>query len=639
MLKKIISLSLCLIMLLGVLAACGQRDENDKGAYIYMYLTDPVYDFDPAHAYGNEAALKVVSLMFDNLFVLDKDGKVQKSLVKEYKYTENATAREYKLELTLNDTAWTDGIAVSSSDVVYAWKRILDVANSFEAASLLYDIKNARAAKAGDCSIDDVYIYSLNETDMEILFEHPVNIDEFLYKLTSPALSPLRREIIKTTAVETDWAKKPSVFVCSGPFRLREVSYASESAGITLERNPYYYRNIEKDAIDKSVTPYRLIIDYTMTDEEILAAYNAGQIFYIGDIPFSLREQLKDQATVMEKSMSTHTYFLNENALIRKYTVDGFNVLNNLKDFYKETQIKGKEEITIKSNDQILGTEGDKIFAIPEVRQALSMVIDRKTIAEKMVFAEAATGLIPTGIFNTDRNSSFRKEGGALIDINPAAKETAIALLNSVNIDPAQYMFAISVAGYDDVHVEIAKQVQAAWNALGFHVALYEIEAVDNKDYLLSTDEALEGVKDDYFAENLRAGIYEVAALDYVALSADAASMLAPFAKGYTGGAAAKEMSIEFEIPTHITGYHSDAFDAKIEEAFAATDAATRATKLHEAEKILIDDAAIIPILFNKSATMTSKELSDINYTYYGTPIFTKTKLKDYMKYVPESEE
>ncbi len=640
MLKKIISLSLCLVMLLGILAGCAERDENDKGAYVYMYLTDPVYDFDPAHAFGNESALKVISLMFDNLFVLDSNGNVQKSLVKEYKYIENKDAGEYKLSITLNDTAWSDGSAVSTSDVVFAWKRILDVANSYEAASLLYDIKNARAAKAGDCSIDDVCINSLNVTDMEIQFEHAVNIDEFLYKLTSPALSPLRREVIKSTASELDWAKKPSVFYCSGPFRLREVSYESETAGLTLERNAYYYRNIEKDAVDKSVTPYRLKIDYTMTDEEILAAYNEGKLFYIGDIPMSLRGSLKDQATKMEKSMSTHTYFLNQNALIREYTEEGFKTLNSLNESLRQVPIGPTNKVYNKVQDNVLGTEGDKIFAIPEVRQALSMVIDRNAIASTVVFAEAATGIVPTGIFNTTKKTSFRQEGGSLINTSPATKEAARELLTKVGITPEDYMFAISVAAYDEVHVAIAEMVQAAWNALGFHVALYKVENVENKDYLLSTNEPLEGVMDDMFFENFRAGKYEVAAFDYVALSADASSVLAPFAKGFTGGAAATDSSIDFDTPTHITGYHNAAYVEKINQAFATTDAATRANLLHEAEKILIDDATIIPIVFNQNATLTSKDFTDVKYSYYGTPIFTKAKLKDYLKKIlPEDVE
>ena len=121
MMKKIIALTLCLLMLIPVFASCAKTDENDKGAYISMYLTDPVYNFDPARAYGNEAALKVISLMFDNLFYLDSNGKVQKSLAKSYKIYEDDAAEEYKMIIDIKETAWSDGNALTAQDVVDAW--------------------------------------------------------------------------------------------------------------------------------------------------------------------------------------------------------------------------------------------------------------------------------------------------------------------------------------------------------------------------------------------------------------------------------------------------------------------------------------------------------------------------------------
>ena len=47
---------------------------------------------------------------------------------------------------------------------------------------------------------------------------------------------------------------------------------------------------------------------------------------------------------------------------------------------------------------------------------------------------------------------------------------------------------------------------------------------------------------------------------------------------------------------------------------------------------------AIIPILQNKSLTLESGELSKTEYCYYGAPIFTKTKLKNYENYIPAEE-
>ena len=627
MMKKIISLLLCLVMLATVFVGCSKKDEEDedKGAYIYMYINDMIYNFDPAHAYGNEAALKIVSLMFDNLFVLGENGKVQKSLAKDYKILEDEKAQEYKMVITLNDTAWTDGVAVTANDVVYAWKRILDVSNSFDAASLLFDIKYAREAKEGEMSIDDVRIYALNETQIEIYFNGKIDYDQFLINLTSYALAPIREDIIKRAEYEIDWAKKPSTMVTSGPFRLRAISYDPEDAGLTLERNSYYYRDIANDPVDESVTPYRIIVDYTMTDEEIKAAYEEGKIFYVGDIPLSLRGDWKEQATVTD-ALSTHTYVLNQNAVVRKYDAAGFEALKANTSVYDDTLVEGEA--------------GEKIFAKTDVRKALSLAIDRQAIADAVVFAKAASGLIPNPVFDSNsKKSSFREVGGNSLLPASANIDEAKAILSSAGVNPGDYMFAISVPSYDDVHVKVAEMVQEAWTALGFHVALNKIDVIENKHILLTTNEAIEGVKDDIFYENYRAGKYEVAAIDYTALSADAFSMLAPFAKAYTGGAAADDTSIEFKIPAHKSGYDSEEYNAKIEAAFAEKDVAKRATLLHEAEQILMNDLPVIPIIFNQNAHVTSKELSKIKYTYYGTPIFTKTKLKDYIKYVPVEEE
>ena len=77
MIKKLSALLLALLMVATALVGCGKKDEDDKGAYVMMYLSDLVYDLDPVNAYTNESALRIVSLMFDNLFVLDENGKVK----------------------------------------------------------------------------------------------------------------------------------------------------------------------------------------------------------------------------------------------------------------------------------------------------------------------------------------------------------------------------------------------------------------------------------------------------------------------------------------------------------------------------------------------------------------------------------
>lgn len=639
MMKRIVALLLCAVTVMGCFAGCSKKDSEDKGQYITMYLTDNIYDLDPAKAYQNEALSHVVGLLFDTLFTLDKNGKVKKSLVEKYWFTEDANTEEYILNLRLRQTYWSDGTAVSGNDVVYAWKRLLEVDASYEAACLLFDIKNARAAKEGDCSIDDVGIYA-TETDLvEIRFEESVDIDQFLLNLTSVALAPLRSDVV---AKSDDWAKKAGTMVCSGPFKLsrvnlKEVSdvsyediYWSEKTtdeeegedilygdasnpktyretvitDFMLERNAYYYREAaEEEALDVTVKPYKICVDCSLTDEQLLEAYKEGMVLYIGDVPLALRndETIQKAVEVSKRSLSTNSIYLNENAMID----DG-------------------------------SEEGYALFANEKVRQALSMAIDRQALADAVVYADPATGLVPTGVFETgaSRKTMFRDACKTEYQYLKTDLSAAKQLLSEAGINPGKYSFTLTYAAYDEVHTAIAEAVVKVWNELGFHVELKKRGTIANNDYYKYTDSVPLDLCDDLYAEDLRNGTYEAILLDCVAASVDPFSMLAPFAKGFSGMGMDMDTPGEYEIPTHMTGYDNQAYNELIEAIFAEKDIATRADKLREAESLLMNDLPVIPLIFNKGATVTNSQLKNLSSTYYVNAIFTKAKINKYDSYL-----
>ncbi|MBQ3507605.1 MAG: hypothetical protein IJA91_03560, partial [Clostridia bacterium] len=503
MMKRIFALLLCAATLLSCLTFVGCADEDkeeDKGQYITTYLTDNVYDLDPAKAYTNEALANVVSLMFDTLFKLDENGKVKKSLVKEYVIEENEAADEYTMKLYLKNTNWSDGTAVSANDIVCAWKRLLEVDANYEAASLLFDIKNARAAKEGDASIDDVGIYPAEQQMLEINFEGKIDYDQFLLNLTSLALAPLRDDIISKS---DDWAKKPGTMVCSGPFKLGRVNMKTSDEAkffdalheykdangfdkvgaefwqqtitdFMLERNIYYYRDYEEDRLKKSVTPYKICVDCSLTPEQLEAMYETGMVMYISDVPLALRKDsaIAKDAVVADKSMSTNSIYLNQNAIIDNGT-----------------------------------EEGAKLFADVKVRQALSLAIDRQAIVDAVVYAEAATGLVPTGVFEAGiRKTMFRDACTATYDTLKTDAAKAASLLSEAGIKPSQYTFELTVADYDEVHCAIADIIVENWKALGFNVSAKKIGTIKNNDYYKYTDSTPEDICDDLYAEELRAG-------------------------------------------------------------------------------------------------------------------------------------
>ncbi|MBR3893628.1 MAG: hypothetical protein IKJ35_00620 [Clostridia bacterium] len=528
--KRIIALLLAAVMLLFCFTACAKKkSEEDPGAYITMYLTDDIYDFDPANAYYNADAVNVVSLMFETLFKLEADGSVKKSLAKDYRFAEDQRTKEKYMEIVLKETYWSNGTQLSADDVAFAWRRLLTSSNNFEAASLLFDIKNARAVKEGDESIDNVGIEAVGIDTLKITFEGEIDYDQFILNLTSVATAPLLENYVTKNA---DWAKKNSTMVTSGPYKLGKIIYSDilnengttitimdeyaknengevkpgpstlkEVSYFYLERNTYYMRDTQRDAIDKSVANYRILVDCTKTPEQLLEDYKNGKLFYMGSIPLSLRNDalVAEQAQV-SNALSTFVCYLNEYAVIDD------------------------------------GADGTMLFANKVVRQALSMAIDREAIAKSVVYATAASGLVCPGIFEGGKISKadFRTTGGNLLTTT-ANLDGAKALLTGAGIDASKYSFGIKVPAYDAENITIVTQIAEAWKALGFNVTVEEITPITNNDYFKEVDDSPNDICDDRFIEALQHNNYEVIAFDYNAFSVDAYSMLSNYATAFSG--------------------------------------------------------------------------------------------------------
>ncbi len=559
MTKRILALTLCLVMLCAPLFGCGKSENEDPGAYITMYLTDEIYDFDPAAIYYNTDAVNVMSLMYDTLFKLDENGKVKKSLVESYEIIEDSDKNEYYIEFTLKEAYWSTKDQITAEHVVFAWKRLVDFRNNYEAASLLFDVKNARAIKEGDITVDALGVEAVGDRVVKVSFEKPIDYDRFLLNLTSIATAPLHERYL---SLGEDWAKKGSTMPTSGPFKLGKFIFSEVGKNVSddnavnelgetvvksskakkistfyLERNQCYYRDFERDKLTKSVKPYRLLVDCTKTDEEILDDYKNGKLFYIGNIPLSLRtgdnaEFIKKEAEI-SNALSTFAVQLNENALISD------------------------------------GGTGTYLFANPTVRKALSLAIDRDAIAKAVVFAEAANAFVPNGVFDTGRKDEFRtsKQATALLATS-ANVEEAKSLLSSAGIKPSKYSFTVKVAAHDEVHVEMVKMICASWAELGFDVEPELVYPIENNDYSVQYESVPTDLCDDLFVEAVQLGKFEAIALDINAFTADAYSMLSNYAYAFSGGIYADAVGEVYEYDTHITGYNSVRYNIMMEAIY-----------------------------------------------------------------------
>ena len=131
--------------------------------------------------------------------------------------------------------------------------------------------------------------------------------------------------------------------------------------------------------------------------------------------------------------------------------------------------------------------------------------------------------------------------------------------------------------------------------------------------------------------------------MDLVSYSTDAFSILAPFAKGFSGQGMNMDLKDEngqpyYVLPTHITGFDNKEYTALIEKAYNTANVSAKADVLHEAEKMLMENMPVIPIIFNQSAKLISGDLSNVGTNYYGVNTFKNTKQKNYKDYIPTEE-
>ena len=569
--KRIVCLVLCAVMLSGVLLSCSTIKGDNKGAIIELYLANELFNFDPALAYTDDTMVKVLSMMFEGLTRLDDDGDWEKAMMDSYEYKEDRG--EFKLLVDLKSSKWSDGRSVQAADFVYAWKRQLDPEFRGDAASLLYDIKNARLAKFGDCSIDDVGITAPDIYTLEVVFEHDVDVDAFLRTAAAVSLVPLREDVISRNAEH--WAQKTTTIVCNGPFVLKELDYGQI---MRLERNAYYFRDVDgNEQLDKYVIPWRLITYYEWGDIETqYELFKNKEIFYLGEIPLDYRWDEYDNAHVTDET-ATHTYL--------------FNTENPL-------------------------------FKDARVRRALSMALDREEIADIVVYAKPATGLIPYGVKDENYKGDFRKTGGDLIETT-ADVAGAKALLKEAGVTGGSFSITVKDNEQD---LAVANYVKGVWQGLGFNVTVVPLTGVKNRQ--------LEKIYFDKFNDAYEAGDFDVIAIDTNMITLDAFANLAQYSTEYSGGGIVDlRVADNYETKVNRLGYENSDYDALIDSSFKAETEADRVGFLHDAEEKLLEDMPVIPVFFLQDYYLINSKVLSGENTVNGQRDFSRVKMKNYVKY------
>ena len=324
--------------------------------------------------------------------------------------------------------------------------------------------------------------------------------------------------------------------------------------------------------------PY-MITEWTPSERIVLSK----NPYYVGGWDSS--KIVSDTITLLlleDSSASYAAYNSGEAQLIKDVPTDEIPSLTKAEDggdFYVDT-ILGTYYVSL--NDAI------EPFNDVNVRKALSLAVDRDYVANTIMQGTytPAYNLVGPGI--VDENGMFydNANGGKtyISDDYDANLEEAKQLLADAGYPNGEGFptieYSTNDAGY---HTPVAEYVQQAWGELGITVNINKVEWAS-------------------FTPMRRAGDYDVSRNGWVMDYNDPSNMIELFysTNGNNDGK-----------------YNNPEFDAAI-DASKVADKAVHFQKLHEAEDILMEDAAAIPVAYYNDFWLQSPSLKGTWHSPYG---------------------
>ena len=324
--------------------------------------------------------------------------------------------------------------------------------------------------------------------------------------------------------------------------------------------------------------PY-MITEWTPSERIVLSK----NPYYVGGWDSS--KIVSDTITLLlleDSSASYAAYNSGEAQLVKDVPTDEIPSLTRAEDggdFYLD-EIMGTYYISL--NDQ------DEPFTDVRVRKALSLAIDRDYVANTIMqgIYTPATALVGPGI--VDENGYFmdNANGGEpyISDDYEANLEEAKSLLAEAGYPDGEGFPTITYSANDaGYHIPVAEYLQQAWGELGITMNIDKVEWSS-------------------FIPMRRAGDYDISRNGWSMDYNDPSNMLELFTTN-NGNNDGK--------------YANPEFDQVIEDSRVA-DKTTHFEKLHEAEDILMNDAACIPVAYYNDFWLQSPSLKGTWHSPYG---------------------
>ncbi|UCB30965.1 peptide ABC transporter substrate-binding protein [Duffyella gerundensis] len=470
---------------------------------IVRHIKDEPASLDPAKAVGLPE-IQVIRDLYEGLTNQDASGKVVPGVAESWQSSDNKTW----IFTLRKDARWSNGEPVTADDFVYSWQRLVDPKTSspfawFAWFAGLSGIENADAIAKGSMGVDKLGVTALDKHRLKVTLVRPV---PYFPSLTANfSLYPVSKTIIAQHG--SDWTQ-PANLVGNGAYKLQD-RVVNEK--IVLVRNDRYWDNAHSVLTKVTFLPIN-------EESSATKRYRAGDIDITESFP-------KNMYALLKKTLPGEVY-----------TPDQLGTY-----YYAFNTEKGPT-------------------ADVRVRQALSMTIDRRIIAEKVL----GTGEKPAWHFTPDVTAGFTPSQSMLQqhsqeELNVQAR----TLLAAAGYGPSKPLHLNLLYNTSENHQKLAIAVASMWKkTLGADVKLQNQEW---KTYI----------------DSRNSGNFDVIRASWVGDYNEPSTFLSLLTSGHSG---------------NIARFKNSDYDAVMAQASMESSDSARNDDYNRAEHILAEQAPIAPV-------------------------------------------
>lgn len=491
---------------------------------------------------------------------------------------------------TLKDgLKWSDGEDLTAEDFVFAWQRAAstelsaDYGYMFEVVDGYNDIWETDDEGNFVNPDAELNVIAVDEQTIEVTLYNAVAYWEEL--LAFPTYFPVREDVV----ADESWATDPSTYISNGAFTMTGWEHNSV---ITVTKNEYYH---EADEVTMNEVNFYLSDDAN----NMLTNFENGSWLLIDDVP------------------------TNEIASLQTEYPDEFVVAGQIGTYYVAWNIN---ENLLPADSTLTGVE--KIEAESEIRNALSLLLDRNYIAEQIGQAGQvpASSFVAMGMTDYDGNEFYENAGDSddyvgYYDVSAEAYESNYA--SAIETLSQYYDYDESTGTFTNApsmtylyntgegHQAIGEYVQSVFASVGITLNL------ENQEW-------------NTFLNTRKNGDYTVARNGWLADYNDPISFLdmwttnsgnndVQFGRDAHSEAAMYDLDLTgYGYDIAVTdGTWSETYDVLISTIKSCTDDETRYALMHIAEDMLMETGCITPLYFYTDIYM----LSDTVDGFFSNPL------------------